>query len=236
MCKIKSLLFLLVLALLNTILYPANANSQITQRLKTAQKIVGRKGGVSARKRNVKHYPTSCFGLGLNECLVPRPVEIGRLKAKARPDTELEQFLRQQYVDNTNQNETIKYAYNQTNLNGDNVPETIVYVESSSLCGSGGCPTLVLKKENNQHKIVTEIGLTKGEMFVGETRTKGWRDLYVRVSGGGYVHGHYMLLKFDGRSYPDNPTDEPAEILPGKLKGINLFAGLANGQPNLVLK
>src|SRR5258707_11207043 len=45
-------------------------------------------------------------------------------------------------------------------LNGDGMPEAVVYLMGKSWCGSGGCNTLILAANGNSWRIATNITIT----------------------------------------------------------------------------
>lgn len=105
----------------------------------------------------------------------------------------------------------IHYFAQQADLNGDGRPETIVHVAGPMVCGTGGCNTAVFTPERQGLRTVAWISVTRPPIAVAETNSNGWRDLIVRVSGGGIIPGYDARLRYDGLAYPENPTVPPAE-------------------------
>ena len=91
-------------------------------------------------------------------------------------------------------------------LNWDSTPEAIVYVQDRNWCGSGGCTALILQQHKQQWRIVTKLGVTNLPITVLKSSHKGWHNLSVRAEGGGIAQGYDVLLSFNGKSYPKNPT------------------------------
>ena len=60
------------------------------------------------------------------------------------------------------------------------------------------------------YREVTDISVARPPVRGLATTTRGWRDLGVMVGGGGIVRGYEARLRYDGHSYPDNPTVSPA--------------------------
>jgi hypothetical protein len=104
----------------------------------------------------------------------------------------------------------IRYFGATTDLDGDGKHEIIVHVVSPMLCGTGGCNTLVLTPTEAGYRLVTEISVSRPPIQVSSRSSNGWRNLIVRVAGGG-VAAHSSELHFDGTSYPENPSVPPAE-------------------------
>jgi hypothetical protein len=127
----------------------------------------------------------------------------------------------------------IHYFAKQVDLNGDGRPEIIAHVAGPMVCGTGGCNTLVFAQDDQSLRLVSNIPVTRPPIVVATTTTQGWRDLIVRVSGGGILPGHDARLRFDGRTYPANPTVPPAEPLKAPASGevaIPAFASFTEGR------
>jgi len=95
-------------------------------------------------------------------------------------------------------------------LNGDGEEEAIVYIVGSMWCGSGGCNALVLTPDGDGFDVVMDASVSRTPIGVPDTSSNGWRDLFVSIAGGGIAAGT-VAMKFDGSSYPDNPTVAPPE-------------------------
>jgi hypothetical protein len=136
--------------------------------------------------------------------------------AEARPDPSLEKAILQTMPDYNpaGADDQARYYYNRVDLNGDGKPEAIVHLIGSSICGTGGCNTLIFQPTSNGYRQVAEITLTRTPIIVSPHRTRGWNDLIMYVTGGGITRGYYVTLRFDGRTYPDNPT-----LLPKMRRG-----------------
>ncbi|WP_428969338.1 hypothetical protein ACQR50_00110 [Sphingomonas sp. Xoc002] len=116
-----------------------------------------------------------------------------------------------------------RYDYALRDLNGDGRPEALVYARQAredgqdvSLCGSGGCDLTILTLTPTGYHAVSDISITRPPIRVLNSSTKGWHDLSVLVSGGGILPGYRVRLRFDGRSYPTNPSVAPTRRLKGQ--------------------
>jgi uncharacterized protein len=107
--------------------------------------------------------------------------------------------LRRQFGDDA------RYVDGAADLNGDGRPETVVYVVGPMACGSGGCPTLVFTPDGYGYRLVSSITVTNPPIKASAATTAGWRNLIVRVSGGG-AKAHDAELLSNGKSYPPNPS------------------------------
>ena len=127
----------------------------------------------------------------------------------------------------------IHYFAKQVDLNGDGRPEHVVHVAGPMVCGTGGCDTFVFTQEGSGLRLVSRTSVTRPPIVVASTTTQRWRDLVVRVSGGGIIPGYDALLRFDGRTYPANPTVPPAEPLKAPASGevtIPVFQSFTEGR------
>jgi hypothetical protein len=118
-------------------------------------------------------------------------------------------------------------------LNGDGTPEAIAYVAGPMVCGTGGCPVLVFAPAADGYRLVSRISVVQPPVRLAPRSSQGWRNLVVGVGGGGMAAGN-AELKFDGTSYPTNPTVPPAEPLADPAGGevlIAEFASYKDGTP-----
>ena len=129
-----------------------------------------------------------------------------------------------------------RYLSATADLNDDGQPETLVYILSSSRCGSGGCTMLILTMQNAHYKVITRTTITQLPIRLLPTRTNGWRDLAVTVSGGGVLHGYEAKLAFNGRKYASNPTVAPAKKLPSHTPGTTLIQAGAESRAKPVYR
>lgn len=95
-------------------------------------------------------------------------------------------------------------------VSGDGVDDALVYLNSPSWCGSGGCTVLVFEAitdsvdvaELGAFRPAAEISMMHGPMVVAETAHGGWKDLIVENTDGSHV-----ALQFDGETYPMSPAE-----------------------------
>lgn len=99
-----------------------------------------------------------------------------------------------------------RYQSASVDLNDDDVPEVIVLAKDREYCGSGGCTLCVLTPAADGYRVVTRMTVTRPPVRVLSTSSHGWRDLAVRIAGGGSLQPYDVALRFDGLSYPTNPS------------------------------
>ena len=117
----------------------------------------------------------------------------------------------------------VRYFDGAADLNGDGRPEIVVHVAGPTVCGTGGCPTLVFTPGTGGYVLVTTISITRPPIQLSSRSANGWRNLLVHVSGGGIVEGYVAELRFDGTTYPANPTVPPAERAPDTIGAETLI-------------
>lgn len=121
-------------------------------------------------------------------------------------DAVLESYLKAEYGEYGR----VGYRAAESDLDGDGKPEVLAFVGGPMLCGTGGCSLVVLKREGDAFTKVTETSVTQLPLGQLDSQSNGWADLWVTIAGGGELTGRRML-RFDGTSYPSNPTVAPAE-------------------------
>lgn len=93
-----------------------------------------------------------------------------------------------------------RFVYFETDLNGDGKAELLVGFTGMNWCGSGGCTALLLSPEGT---LVTRFTVAGFPFTILDEKTNGWKNLVV------YSGGADRLLKFDGKTYPKNPSIAP---------------------------
>lgn len=91
-----------------------------------------------------------------------------------------------------------KFQYEEVDLNGDGENEYLVGFKNSYFCGSGGCTYYLLHNDGSVITIFTVAHAPFIALIV--SKTNGWKDLLVK-SDGSLRH-----LKYDGKTYPANPS------------------------------
>jgi hypothetical protein len=154
-------------------------------------------------------------------------------RSQGRPDaapSAAEESLKR-FLQTFDQDTTTRYVAAFRDLDGDGTPEAVVYLVGRSWCGSGGCETLILTRDAGSWRIVTEITITQLPIRVLTDTSHGWRSIGVWVQGGGIQPGHEAELRFDGRSYPRNPSVPPARQLEGNPDGEVLISSTRDATP-----
>lgn len=148
----------------------------------------------------------------------------------APAETSLKKFLQNYLRDpRFGEDKARKYFSAVANLSDDEKQEIVVYLTGDSLCGSGGCNTLILKPMGSSFEVVTRIITVHLPIRILPSKTNGWHDLGVWVQGGGILPGYEALLPFDGKSYPRDPKISPARRLHEKVSGKVIVPLTAEG-------
>lgn len=87
--------------------------------------------------------------------------------------------------------------------------QIFVYVAGRMWCGSGGCTALLLEPLGSSFKVVDRFTLARLPIRILPSMTNGWRDIAMEVRGGGIHPRRAVVLKFNGRKYPSNPSMAP---------------------------
>jgi hypothetical protein len=152
-----------------------------------------------------------------------------RAKAQEMPDASMEDSLKSalQYFDST---QSTRYIAAFKDLNGDGNLEAIVYLVGEEWCGSGGCTTLILDRKGASWKIITKITVTRPPISILPEAYHGWHSIGVWVQGGGVHPGYEASLRFDGKSYPRNPSIPPASRM-DKPDGVVVISSAEDAKP-----
>lgn len=127
----------------------------------------------------------------------------------------------------------VRYTAAYSDLDGDGHSEALIYAmaiaddsqtpktfKEANLCGSGGCLLYVLSLTPTDYRVITKISIVQLPVRVMSSISHGWHDLGVQVSGGGITPGYEARLRFDGHSYPSNPSMPPAIPLKNILGNV----------------
>ena len=114
----------------------------------------------------------------------------------------------------------VRYYYNKVDLNGDGKEEIFAVLYGSYVAGTGGGTGLLFDKDYN---LVSNFTLVKPPMIISENKTNGWNDILMYVSGGG-IESFYAQMKFDGKTYPLNPSVQPEVKSGTKIEGKAIIA------------
>jgi hypothetical protein len=164
--------------------------------------------------------------VGSSDCLAEAAQSAqGDARTVASEEATLKKYL--QTMDNDPET---RYAVAFRDLNGDGIDEAVVYLLGGPWCGSGGCNTLILAQERGSWRVVTKITITRPPIRVLESVANGWHDIGVWVQGGGVRQGYEAELRFNGKTYPRNPSVAPAQRAVKASAGETLITAPPQGK------
>ncbi|MCS5698308.1 hypothetical protein NZK32_04530 [Cyanobium sp. FGCU-52] len=154
--------------------------------------------------------PSRALEASLRQALFPVRIDDGQGHGPDPGSAEAEMAKRHRIKAECGRLPAHRYTWSRVDLNGDGKPELVAQVLGPMVCGTGGCPLLIFREPSpGRLQLVTQMSLFKDPLIVTERTRNGWKELItrVRVDAG---HGYYAELPFDGRTYPANPSVEPA--------------------------
>lgn len=122
------------------------------------------------------------------------------------------------------------YAVGYADLNGDDRREAIVH-RIHPFTGTGGGGIEIFTPTLRSWRLVGETAIGHMPFRILNTRTRGWRDLGIVVAGGGVDPAYEARLRFNGRTYPYNPSVPPAERLAWNVPGWTVIGRNNRGVP-----
>lgn len=99
------------------------------------------------------------------------------------------------------------FKFSQYDLNNDAKPEILVGLTGSFFCGSGGCTVYLL---THQGDVITKFSVVEYPVYVDTAANHGWYNLVM------YSGGAHREVKWNGRSYPTNPSTAPKKKMDDK--------------------
>lgn len=176
------------------------------------------------RSQPPESQPNPLLEAALREVLFPARSDDGQGHGPDPGSVEAERAKRFQIKRECERLPALRYTWSRVDLSGDGRPELVAHVLGPMACGTGGCPLLIFQEPRaGRLELITRMSLFKDPLIVSETRHHGWKDLISRVRVDA-AHGYYALLRFDGNSYPTNPSVPPARPLRRAKSGTAYLA------------
>ena len=163
------------------------------------------------RRRSFAAVAAGMVFIGLLSCAYAAPP---KTKSDARLRVFLQKYLKR-YPSVIDQG--LRYSAASVSLDGGIKRQYLVYIASRWWCGSGGCAALLVEPYDSSFRVIERFTLARLPIRILPSKTHGWHDLTMPVAGGGIINGYTVLLKFNGREYPSNPSMAPK--LPSSLSG-----------------
>lgn len=153
--------------------------------------------------------------------------------SETEKDLDLEVAIKNHLNFQQDEDEDLVYFYNNIDLNGDNKEEAFVYLIGNLVSGSGGSTALIIDREN--YDVISEFTLVRNPIIISESKTNGWNDIIMQVSGGGSKTG-FVEMKFNGEHYPSNPSTEPNLEEGSVVEGVAIISNPASIENGIELK
>lgn len=137
-------------------------------------------------------------------------------------DPSVEIAIKQEFQVPEDDPSPLKYYYNKVDLNGDNQPEIVGYINHHFWCGSAGCSVFILEKKGKDYQFIggSTSPIDGRLIIVTELKSFGWKNLILGFTDYKIddfeLRGEYKILKFDGSSYTTEVKLNPKV----KIKGI----------------
>ena len=127
----------------------------------------------------------------------------------ARSVIALRSFLQRNVGWGPASDKAMRYSFARVSLKDKKAKQVLVYVTGPGWCGSGGCTALLLEPYDSSFRVIDRFTLARLPIRILPSMTHGWHDLAMPVAGGGIIHRYIAILKFNGHSYPSNPSMAP---------------------------
>jgi len=143
----------------------------------------------------------------------------------------LKQFLQKELGDpQFESDKTTRFTSAIIQSDGASKEEVVVYIYGESWCGSGGCGLWILEPDSATFKIIGEMTVVRPPIRVLHTKSHGHYDIAVWVQDGGIQPGYEALMRFDGQSYPNNPSVPPSQRLTERVTGKVIITRNSEGE------
>lgn len=160
-----------------------------------------------------------------------RSLSAQAIPSSAQFNPKVDKALREYFAINKTDPTGTRYRWLTYDLNGDGNEELITQLD---WCGSGGCTLLVFENHQQSWRFNSRITLVNTPINLGNNHNDGWQDMILFVSGGGAIPNQH-ILKYNGVSYPLNPSTAPVANY-DEISQVQLFSdGLTPHQEGLTL-
>jgi hypothetical protein len=166
----------------------------------------------------------------LNPFTIPLPIVNGvTIQSRPRPwlmdiDPAIEAGIRA--VLRVGESDRIRYMYRPIDFDSTS-SKGLMLVYLPGIGGTGGSTMLILQASAAGYRLLTRMTGVQQPVVISNQRTNGCADLIVFTAGGGSAAA-YRRLRFDGSSYPTNPTVEPVLPAGSIVQGIALASRITS--------
>lgn len=215
---------MLCLAMLFTIAYGKKEKTE------DYKMVLSHVGAINNQRWSTTNYVES------GEKLEPIDIDLDSIRyiySETERDMKLEKALVKVFDLKQDENK-VRYYYNKVDLNEDGNPEIFAYLVGLPVCGTGGCSAAIFKQENEKYTLLSRFTLVNNPVIISNSKTKGYKDIIMHVSGGG-IESFFAWIKYDGTTYPINPSVQP-KVMPGtKVNGMAIIADDITKNPGIEL-
>ena len=102
-----------------------------------------------------------------------------------------------------------RYMTFNEDINGGTNNEVLVYIWGPDFSNSCGDTLLVFTEENGNYSFISKTTSVNMPIIISNSKTNGFNDIIVYVTGGGVKNGFYTALKNQEGRYPLNPSVQP---------------------------
>ncbi|WP_343343318.1 hypothetical protein [Terrisporobacter petrolearius] len=118
-----------------------------------------------------------------------------------KPNKKLEKIIMNN--DNITEDNKDRYIYFHEDLNDDKKDEILVFLWGDNYSGTGGKTLMVF---NNKYDLISRTTVVNMPIIISKNKTNGYKNIMVKVEGGGVYKGFYSLLKYENKRYPLNAS------------------------------
>lgn len=94
-------------------------------------------------------------------------------------------------------------------INGEANNEVLVYLWGPDFSNSGGNTLLIFTEDNGIYNLMSKTTIVNMPIIISNSKTNGFNDIIVYVTGGGVKNGFHTVLKNQDGRYPLNPSVQP---------------------------
>ncbi|MBC2854961.1 hypothetical protein H3N56_00380 [Cetobacterium sp. 2A] len=160
--------------------------------------------------------------------------KIPSIKSETQRNIEVEESLIKEFS-LVRGEDKISYLYNKIDLDGDKKPEIIVYAYGPMVGGTGGDSGLILKERSEGYDTISKFTNLRVPIIISDKTTHGWKDIILEVYGGGGPSGT-VVMKFDGKKYPSNPSVQALLPKNTKVNGVKILSDNLSENPGISLE
>lgn len=146
---------------------------------------------------------------------------------KAKPQSPSDDILKSamlEFFQKNNMPANSRYSFIRADINGDGLLDALVYMKTpyGYWCSLDGCTMHVMAANTKNFRHVSTVESIRKYIEISEQKNNGWNDIIVKIDGK-WSQSKKIRLKFNGRTYPNNPESGGyyAEQLIGKNTATN---------------